>query len=240
MPLLSREQFVGICTQAILDTRAKIEINNQISGYKKYHQENKENQYFTNVRKRILNTSHDDYMYRHDLVEHVGLGNCRELADFLLIEIAMKIEYMGAHARIRIVRSMVADHCYLEIKIRLNGECSESVWEVDAWDPRVIDISTRPDGTIKNYESLDYGYSADVWHTVYSDQINYRHRFHFFGSIPKPRPGKPLKAATLEEEMLGAHPELYSDYTMRESMEKGTIDPSGTLGYLQQASRWQS
>ena len=42
MPL-SREDFVNICTQAIFYTREQLTINNQLSGYKKFHREIKEN-----------------------------------------------------------------------------------------------------------------------------------------------------------------------------------------------------
>lgn len=77
MALLSRENFVNICTQAIVLTRDKITISNQLSGYKKYHQEIKENDYFyKNVREPLENTNKNDYIYRHNLLEHVGLGNC--------------------------------------------------------------------------------------------------------------------------------------------------------------------
>lgn len=60
-------------------------------------------------------------MYRHDLLRHVGLGNCHELADFLLVEIGREIQRHNALARIRIVSSMKFDHVYLEIKIKLLG-----------------------------------------------------------------------------------------------------------------------
>ncbi|AHE66194.1 hypothetical protein [Legionella oakridgensis] len=240
MPLLSREQFVKLCTEAILYTRNTITINNQISGYKKFHREIKENHYFfANVRASLIDTREHEYMYRHDLLAHVGLGHCHELADFLLVEIGKALELKGAFARIRIVRSVKYDHVYLEIKIQLKDEKDYSYWEVDAWDPRVIDISTRPDGSIKNHEALEYGYSADVKNSVYSDEINYQQRFTFFGGIPKPLPGAPNGRATPEAEMLDKHAEMYSDYTMEEAMENGKLDPSGQIHYLQEVSKWQ-
>jgi hypothetical protein len=241
MPL-SRKNFVNICTQAILYTRNQLTINNQLSGYKKFHQEIKENNYFSsNVRDPLTNTREDEYMYRHDLIKHVGLGNCHELADFLLIEIGREIERHNAVARIRIVTSMRFDHVYMEIRIQLEDENDYSLWEVDAWDPRIMDISTRPNGSIKNYESLDYGYSTKTKNSVYTDEINYRRRYNnFFSAIPTPKEGGSLREATPEREMLDKHSHLYMDYTIEDSMDEGKIPSSGDeLGYLQQVSSWQ-
>ncbi len=240
MPYLSRAQFVAICTQAILNTKATVVAENQLSGYKKYHAETKENKYLDSlVRPRALSTLPEDYIYRHDLIEHFGLGRCHELADFLLVEIARDINAMSAVARIQMVFSARYDHTYLEVKIHLEGERSSSLWEVDAWDPRIIDISERPDGTIKNHEALDYGYSAGIEHTVSTDQINYHRRYHFFGVIPKPIPGRATRGATPDREMLEQHLWLYDDYTIEEAVAEGKIDPSGSLGYLQRVSSWQ-
>ncbi|WP_454782242.1 hypothetical protein [Legionella sp. WA2022007384] len=241
MPFLSREQFVNICTEAILNTRGKVAIGNQKSGYVKYHCEIKENDYFTkNVRTPLVATKEDDYMYRHDLIGHVGLGNCHELADYLLVEIGKEIMRQGAVARIRILNSLKYDHVYLEILIQLRGERNYSIWEVDAWDPRIIDISTRPDGSIKNYESLTYGYSADAHNSVYTDQINYNRRYTFFNAIPKPLAGgPPAGSATPERDMLEKHPTMYDDYTLEESMDAGMFDAAGDIHYLQKASNWQ-
>lgn len=241
MPL-SRKDFVNICTQAIVYTRNQIAVKNQLSGYKKFHREIKENNYFSrNVRAPITNTRNDEYMYRHDLLQHTGLGNCHELADFLLVEIGKEIERHNAFARISIVSSTKVDHVYLEIKIKLQDESDYSIWEVDAWDPRVIDISTRPNGTIKNHESLEYGYSANTENSVYTDQIDYKRRHTFFNSIPRPREGHPFRAATPERDMLDKHKHhLYEDYTIEDSRAEGKIPSSSSeLGYLQQVSGWQ-
>ncbi|KTD64317.1 hypothetical protein [Legionella spiritensis] len=40
--LLSRQEFVAICSQAIIKTRKNIDIENQLSGYNKFHREIKE------------------------------------------------------------------------------------------------------------------------------------------------------------------------------------------------------
>jgi hypothetical protein len=133
------------------------------------------------------------------------------------------------------------DHVYLEIKIKLQGENDYSFWEVDAWDPRIIDISTRPNGSIKNHESLDYGYSTETSNSVYTDEINYRRRYKFFNTtIPTPKEGPPFREATPEREMLDKHDHLYRDYTIDDSINKGKIPSSGDkLSYLQQVSSWQ-
>lgn len=238
---LARKDFVNICTQAIFYTRNQLTINNQLSGYKKFHREIKENNYFSNnVRDPLINTREHEYMYRHDLLKHVGLGNCHELADFLLVEIGREIKRHNARARIRIVSSMKFDHVYLEIKIKLHGEVDYSLWEVDAWDPRIIDISTRPNGSIKNYESLAYGYSTKASNSVYTDEINYSNGYKFFNTIPTPKQGCPLREATPEREMLDKHDDLYMDYTIEDSIKEGKIPSSDDcLSYLQQVSSWQ-
>ncbi|WP_392538210.1 hypothetical protein [Legionella sp. 227] len=240
MALLSRAEFVAICTQAILDTRKKITISNQKGGYIKYHREIKENSYFAkNVRAPLNETEEYQYKYRHDLIEYVGMGNCHELADYLLVEIGKEIDRLGANARIRVVRSVKWDHVYLEIKIQLKDENDYSFWEVDAWDPRIIDISTRPDGSIKNHESLLYGYSTDTQNSVYTHEINYKKKYTFFNTLPQPIPGGPLGNATPEREMVSKHALLYDDYTLEESMEAEMFDSSGEVHYLQQVSGWQ-
>lgn len=240
MVLLSREAFVAICTQAILDTREKIAISNQKGGYIKYHREIKENNYFSkNVRGPLIDTEKNEYKYRHDLIEYVGMGNCHELADYLLVEIGKEIDRLDANARIRIVGSVKYDHVYLEIKIRLKDEKDYSLWEVDAWDPRIIDISTRPDGSIKNHESLVYGYSADTKNSVYTNEINYKRKYTFFKTMPQPIPGAPMGNATPEREVVSKNAQVYDDYTLEESMDAELFDSSGGVHYLQQVSGWQ-
>ncbi|STX28315.1 Uncharacterised protein [Legionella beliardensis] len=239
MPALTREAFVSICKQAILRTRNTITIQNQESGYIKFHREIKENNYFSNnVRNPLSQSNEHAYMYRHDLIQYVGLGNCHELADFLLVEIGKEIDNCGSCARMRIVESSKFDHVYLEIQIHLDGENDFSLWEVDAWDPRIIDISTRPDGSIKNHKYLEYGYSAQFQNSIYTDEIDYQKKYTFF-SIPKPKPGKPNKPSTPEREVLTKHKNLYSDYTVETAEEAGKLNSSEELNYLQQVSYWQ-
>ncbi|KTD17486.1 hypothetical protein [Legionella jordanis] len=239
MSRLTRAEFVQICSEAILETRKKVVIRNQLSGYKKYHKEIKENHYFEkNVRKPILKAKDEDYMFRHDLVEHTGLGNCHELADHLIVEIGQRIDARSALAKLRIVASESHDHVYLEIKIQLENEIDYSYWEVDAWDPRIIDISPRPDGSIKNKESLAYGYKVKEVSSLYSDEIDYGQKITFFQAIPKPREGTP-KCATPERDIFKKNRKLYKDYTIEEATEEKKFDPHGEIHYLQRASTWQ-
>ncbi len=238
---LSREDFVNLCKEAILTTRKELVVNNQLSGYIAYHREIKEHDYFsTNVRDPLRNTNEDEYQYRHDLIQHAGLGNCHELADVLLLKIAKEIDKRDAFAKISIMSSKTFDHVYLEIKIRLKHENNFSLWEIDAWDPRIIDISTRSDGSIKNSEALNYGYKARRLNLIYTDEINYKQTYTFF-HIPKPQKGCPSRDATPEREVLNKHKrKLYNDYSIEDSIKEGKIpSEESELRYLQKASKWQ-
>ncbi|VEG91118.1 hypothetical protein [Legionella spiritensis] len=244
--LLSRQEFVAICSQAIIKTRKNIDIENQLSGYNKFHREIKENSYLeTQVRDAIYQLGENEHILTHDIIEHTGLGRCHELAQYLIVEIAEAINQSGARARISIVSSEREDHVYLEIKIKLRNERSDSRWEVDAWDPRIIDISTRPDGSIKNRKSLHYGYAVEICDMVFTDQIKFdrkrkRQREEISLAIKKPLPGKPDREATPEQDILNKHsPYLYPDLTLENAYKKKRLNTSGQLHYLQHASFWQ-
>lgn len=239
---ISRKDFVALCSNAIVYTRKELTVCNQVSGYKRFHREVKENKYyFKRVRTLLESTNDNDYMYRHDLVLHVGLGRCSELADFLLVEIGKEIDLRKARARINVISSKKSDHVYLDIKIKLEGEKGYSHWEVDAWDPRVIDVSVRPDGSIKNREVLRYGYDVEQEFTVFTNEIDYNQRYSFFNIIQKPKEGKPERGATPERDMLKIHSRLYSDYSIDKAMEEGKIlaQDDDDLHFLQRSSRWQ-
>ncbi|WP_419419404.1 hypothetical protein ACNVED_12930 [Legionella sp. D16C41] len=249
MPDLTRKQFVKICTQAIFNTRSKITINNQKSGYQKFHWEIKENDYFY-AKARPALKGNKDPVFLHDAIEHIGLGNCNELADYLLVEIGKEINNFNnsnnnnnnnndnAIAKMSIIRSKKVDHVYVEIFIQLADEKHPSLWEVDAWDPRIIDVSRRPDGSIKNVEALDYGYEVKVRASFSSDKIDYHKEYSFF-NVSKPKPGCSTGNCTPEREILRKHRDLYSDYTIEEAVKKKKLDPDGEIHYLQKASDWQ-
>lgn len=237
MTLLTREQFVQICTDAILYTRDTITIANQLSGYKKYHGEIKENWYDESMRK-YQRENIKNIVDTHKFLAHVGLGRCHELADFLLVEIGNRIERKGAAATLKIVSSRKADHIYVHVQLRLADEIKPSCWEVDAWDPRIIDISRRPDYSIKNIDFLDYGVEYNTLLKIQSYQLNYNANINF-SFIDKPQPGPPGGDATPERQMTKKHEWLYSDHTVEEAIQQGKIASSGKLHYLQKVSTWQ-
>lgn len=165
------------------------------------------------------------------------------MASYLLVEIARAIKSHDANASIWVVESERVDHWYLEIKIQLKDELSHSVWEVDAWDPRIIDISTRPDGSIKNRASLKYGYSAKRIWRIEADNISFKKSKlthpHFFETIKKPIAGVPSRASTPERMILDKHKHLHSDFTLEDAYEKKKRDPQGQIHSLQRVSFWQ-
>jgi hypothetical protein len=245
MKVLSRQKFVDICNQAIQKTRANITINNQLDGYIQYHREIKENDYLMrNVRRPIrFFNGENQLMFNHDLIEHTGMGNCHELARYLLVEIARAIKAEDAQASLRIVSSQSYDHVYLSIKIKLENELTHSEWEVDAWDPRIIDISPRPDGSIKNKESLDYGYTVEFLNSVHTKDVvenQYPPQYkQLISLIKKPIEGPPLGNATPVRKMLEMNDDLYSNFTLDDAYESKRIPKTGALEYLQQVSFWQ-
>lgn len=243
MQLLSREQFVKLCTEAIIETRNKITIRNQLSGYIKYRQEIKNHYLSQNLRPKIQKTDKNDYQLRHDIIERGGLGNCQEIAQYLLVEIGKLIQANKAKARISIVASKILDHVYLEIKLKLKNEKDYSIWEVDGWDPRIIDISMQLDGVIKNRESLTYGYSVKRLEMVHTDELELnkkRKRDSFFlRSIKKPKLSESKGDETPERELFIKHKDLYADLTIEDAYKTKKLNPNGTIGFLQEVSFWQ-
>jgi hypothetical protein len=245
MTTLTRQQFVDICLNAILKTRKNIAIVNQIGGYQKYHKEIKENNFFdSTVRQLLKSTRSNQHTLRHDIIEHAGIGRCQELAEYLLVEIARELKKQDVHAVLEIVASKKIDHLYLEIKITLREENSCSRWEVDAWDPRIIDISSRPDGSIKNEELLDYGF--DIQSINYLDTSEFSEQPEddsvnalYLLSMRKPLPGRPERCATPEREMLEAHPNLYKNYEIVKAQQYKLLPKIGFLRSPQKASTWQ-
>lgn len=237
---LSREQFVKLCTEAIFVTKTRITIRNQKSGYIKFHKEIKNNHYFKEkVRGTLSRYKQNDFMQRHALIDHTGLGNCNELATYLAVEIGERINNNDALARILVVSSKMKDHVYLEIKIKLLNETGYSYWEVDAWDPRIIDISTRPDGTVKNKQALEtYGYAINIKATMNTNEINYNNKYSF-AQIPKPIEGRPEREATPDDNIAHRERKIYRDYTLEKAYEEKKLDPCGNIHYLQRVSFWQ-
>lgn len=95
MPL-THLQFVELCADAIASTRKKVTVGNQLSGYVKFHKEIT-NGYFENTL-RVLLEELGDYVQVHDLIEHAGIGYCREIAWLLVVEIGQRINIAGEAA----------------------------------------------------------------------------------------------------------------------------------------------
>lgn len=237
MPL-TRLKFVELCAEAIAATREKVTPGNQLSGYLKFHKENK-NYYVDDVlRPGKREIPSDDPVQIHDLIEHTGLGYCHELAQHLMVELGWRIEQAGGVAKISLVQSVKADHVYLEVRIYLAKERMLSMWEVDAWEPRIIDISKRPDGTVKNKEALAYGYRVKLHHSFFSDTIDYTKKFTFT-KIPSAKEGAPEGSCTPKHQVLEKHKDIYSDFSLQEAIEDKKVPLPGKVHYLQQISLWQ-
>ncbi|KTC78402.1 hypothetical protein [Legionella brunensis] len=240
--MISREEFVKACTYAIQKTREKIAITNQVSGYQKFHGEIKENQYFENCRTMMNSnerTQGYNLFFQHDLIEYTGLGNCHELAEYLCVELLSVLKQHKANARLRIVSSRESDHVYLHVRVLLKGECDASLWEVDAWDPRILDITQRPNGTIKNKEFLNYGDKPELKYAIGTDEVPHKISKYSFFSLPKPVVGEPKGDATPVWQFTEKHDFMYDDYTLEEAYKSGKLNPQGDVLYMQQISSWQ-
>ena len=141
---------------------------------------------------------------------------------------------------IKVVSSLECDHVYNEVKIKLFDEKYESKWEVDAWDPRIIDISKRYDGSVKNISSLDYGYRVEVINTFFVHELKgVATPPVMFTDLRKVQSSIPVRSPTPEAEILTKHPRIYDDYTIEKALKKRKLCKSNSLGYLQKASNWQ-
>lgn len=241
MKKITREKFVEICTKAILKTRENISIQNQLSGYKKYHEEIK-NGYFS--RSRFVMTKNEfnngySLTDQYTIIKQTKMGNCEELAEYLSYKIMKKLKKEDVAADVCIVKSDEIDHVYLRVQIRLEGEKESSVWEVDAWDPRIIDASLRADGTRKNAEALGYGpvrekrrFKTDKF---YIKKENKNAFFYMTG----PKEGSPMRDSTPEIDMLDKHEKLYSDKTVENAFKNKKLDKDGEIHFLQRKSSWQ-
>lgn len=62
MPI-SRKDFVALCSKAIVHTRKELAVCNQLSGYKRFHHEEKENDYFSKRVRTLLKSTDDDDLH---------------------------------------------------------------------------------------------------------------------------------------------------------------------------------
>ncbi|KTC94153.1 hypothetical protein [Legionella erythra] len=235
---LTRLKFVELCSEAIAATRKKITPANQLSGYLKFHNENK-NYYVEDIlRPGKREIEPENHVEIHDLIEHSKIGYCHEFAQHLMVELGARIQEAGGVAKISLVKSMKYDHVYLEVRIYLAKERTLSMWEIDAWDPRIIDISKRPNGTVKNKEALAYGYLVKLYNSFFSDEVDYKKKFAF-ATVPPAQEGPAEGSCTPKHEVLEKHTDIYRDYSLEKAMIDEKIPPQGKLQYLQQPSLWQ-
>lgn len=66
---------------------------------------------------------------------------------------------------------------------------------------RIINVSPRPDGSIKNSEFLRYAYPALAYESISSDALDYSIQF-LFTDAPKPEEGEPDGSRTPVSDML--------------------------------------
>src|SRR3990167_634914 len=244
--LLTRNQFVKLCTDAIKKTKRNICADNQLSGYKRFHRETRDNHYIERFR-TIRNEYEPTYDYslfvNAKIIEHIGIGRCYELAEYLGATILAMLKKAHAEATINIVSSKVYDHSYVQIDIQLKNETVESRWEVDAWDPRLIDITTNlNDLTFKNVLVLIemYGIEIDTYYSMTTEDYERKKYSHLLPVFFKPQAGPPSEDETDEDEMLVKNEEfLYSDRTLARAYRCGLLHPHGKIQALQKPSDWQ-
>lgn len=239
----TRKEFVRICTECIQETRKEIAIANQKSGYLKYHREIKENKHFDKCRSiMVRNKKKFGYSLsdQYKLIKKTRMGKCHEFAEYLSVKIMKRLRAENVDAEVRIVGSKEVDHIYLQINILLKDEKNHSLWEIDAWNPRIIDASTRPNETIKNEESLCYGTSTDLLFSTTTREFKRRKiSERYFIAIKEPKEGQPMRDATPEREIIEKHELIYSDKSLEDAYKNKTLDKDGDIHYLQRKSKWQ-
>ncbi len=239
--MISRRKFVSLCTYLIKKMREKITVRNQISGYLKYHKEFKENKYLPYLRsymKAKRKSNPESYLsLKHEIIKKAKVGNCNELAEYLAFKLVKHLQLRHIDAKIKVVSSKEYDHVYVCVKILLKNEVLPSIWEVDAWDPRVIDRSERPDGSIKNEEVLKYGVFFKTRHEVCTKLFK-RKKFSSdeFGDLNIPLEGEGEDRTPTREIFTKHNKSIYKDFTV-EAGDLGTDD--GKVNYSQQRSSWQ-
>lgn len=253
---ISRWKFLQICNNAIHKSRKNVCIDNQLSGYIAFHNETKTNDFINEQsRKRYYEFTdwNNNYglAYSHDLVEYTGLGRCIELADYLAYEILKKLKsHEIEDATVKMVNdnSEEIDHTYIHLEIILEGEI-KTLWELDAWDPRIIDITPSPKtNKNRNIEDLTYGTCVKYGVSLKPNEINFNLRHHFI--FNKPVKGEPERESTPEPKMIEKHNDwLFDDYSIERAVQKGKIfskkrkfdhlDAIDSIGPLQKRRCWQ-
>lgn len=238
---INRGVFVKLCTDAIHATREKVTIVNQQSGYKLYKRETDNHciEKYRGISSDYRKKNGYSIFYRHDLVEHTGVGYCTELAEHLLVEILKRLLKAGAEASLSYAGSSSYDHAYVCIKILLLHERKESEWVADAWHPGIVDVSPRPDRpTVKNHDARPYGTNPHIFHKISTKNLdNNVPEFKF--DIPKPM--KDVEFTDTAETITHSKklPRIYCDYSLFKAYQDKTLDQDGKIHYLQASSTWQ-
>lgn len=238
MKKITREQFIELCNKLIIKTREDIIIVNQKSGYKKFHKELRDNDFLEkHLRMPLYKTKREDILSKHKIIKDVGIGHCQEIAEYLAVEISTQLQKMEVEAKVGIFYIKDYDHTFNRVRLTLLDEKYPSTWEIDAWDPRVIDISTELNGTIKNFHYLEYGYSADVKNVLDTKYFSKKRKYSFF-DLKRPKEGRPERSPTPEREMR-EEDGLYPDCTIEEAFKTKKLCSHERLCDLQQYSEWQ-
>lgn len=237
--MMTREQFVQLCTQIIQQSRDEITIVNQLDGYKKYHREMKENKYIEKVRdvvRKDVCKNGLDPINQQRIIQKGGIAMCGDMASYLVGQLLLALKDKRVEATLRIIYSVTHDHAYAHILIRLAGEKKASLWEIDSWHPRLIDISRQPDGRIKNEDKLTYGTCPRV---IYETQTQAYHPYRDTPTLFKAKPGYSKRSVTPEKNMLRKHAWLYSNHTLDKAYANDELDSLGEICEPQHASFWQ-
>jgi hypothetical protein len=247
--MISREKFVKICTDAIIKTTKVIKAENQKSGYLTYHNEVKRYKYIDKVFRKNIDenksfqhlTLSEFLSVKHKAIEMAGIGRCSEFAVYLFVELIKTFRDSSIDANVSRVSAEEKDHSYLRIEISLENE-HISTWEIDAWNPRIIDASRRNDGSIKNAKKLYYGTDPLVEYTLSSK--NFREpdweKIELNFRLPKKDGPERFfsRSKTPEADLFKKHEYLYSDYSIDDAYKNRDL-PKKRLRYPQRASPWQ-
>lgn len=243
---ISRQSFVELCTQVIVKARQEIAIANQYNGFVRYEREIVKKDSLYSLRAILNETAADNYHLRHDIIQYFGMGCCAELTDYLVSEIANELNKLGTSASLSTVQSQIADHVFLQVSIHLEDEEISSRWEIDAWDPRVLDISIHPtNGAIKNDEHLyTYGMHPIHFHSVNSTALKETEkesaaRILCLLSLEKPVPGQLNVKNTVRKRVIKSLPGMHPDHPIENARQKQMLPYYGTIQSVQKASIWQ-
>jgi hypothetical protein len=245
---LTRIKFKNICEDAMDRARSGVVIANQVKGYNELHNEEKNNDFVNESRIKIeeMNNKYGHSIYNTAIaIKKTGAARCSECQTLYAKELTIALkEYDVTIMLVNGEDGM--DHAYLNLEVLLEGETVKSRWHADAWNPAFYDMSTRPDGTIRNKDRLIYGIPevTETFSTMDKDKNadpKIKRKLRMFGIVPA-KPGKPAPGEnpTPYKEMLKKHEDwLYPTYTTKRAMENGYLSSTEELALSQTASPWQ-